>query len=143
MGSAKILDLMFRLVFLYIGYFPIYHAQMIPFYILSFPFEFFFIQYHNFVISGTKTFVLFWTIPVFFNFISYLLYFELAITKDNCRFMQIKPEKINQAVPYFIGKKNFPGDSVRIKFFQFLLMFVFGFINTLPLFPFMMISGEA
>lgn len=142
---AKILDTMFRLVLLYIGYFPIYHALILPFYILSLPFEIFLFEYH-FVISGsiTKNFMIFWTIPLLFNFLSYLLYFELAVTIDDCRLMQIKPEKINQAVPYFLGKKKLsPGASIKIKIFQFLFMLVVGFIYALPFYPFFkIIPGE-
>jgi len=52
-----------KIFFLYFGYFPIYHAQMIPFYIWSIPLQFLLFQ-HNFIF--------FWTFPCFLNFIGAL-----------------------------------------------------------------------
>jgi hypothetical protein len=75
---AKILYEIFRLIPLYIIFIPLYFAKMLPFYILSFPFECFIFQ-SNFVISWviTKNYVWFWTLPSFFRFIDYVSYFEL------------------------------------------------------------------
>jgi hypothetical protein len=140
------ISLLLRLVFLYIGYFPIYHVQMLPFYIVSFPFKYFLFQYNS-VIFGmiTKNFVYFWTLPCSFRYIAYLLYFQLQFFIEDFRDIELKPDEIKRALPYFIGKRNLPGASrlALIKMFQFLLLFILGFIYTLPFFPFMIILGEA
>ena len=144
-SPAKILDPSFRVAFLYIGYFPIYHVQMLPFYIVSFPLKFFLFQYNS-VIFGiiSKNFVWFWILPCSFRYIAYLLYFQLQFFIEDFRDIELKPKEIKRALPYFIGKKYLPGTSRQalFKIFQFLLIFSLGFIYTLPLFPFMIIQGE-
>jgi len=151
---VKILCLIFRLPFLYIASFPLYHAKMIPLYILSFPFEFFLFQY-NFIISGmiTKTFVCFWTLPSAFMCISEVLFFNLQNgvridgLESHLKYQNIKPKKIQQAVPYFMEQKYLSEFSTSRQVLEmllnFLLIFVFGFIYTIPFLPFMIIHGEA
>jgi hypothetical protein len=137
---AKILDRTFRLVLFYIGYTPIYHALMLPFYILSIPFEFFLFQ-DNFVI---KNFIYFWTIPPSLYSICYLCYFELALACLTFGDMCIKPVEIKWAVPYLIEKKYKKkymdtSDQIRDAVLTFLIVFCLGFIYTVPFLPFLMI----
>jgi len=151
---AKVLYTIFHLIFVYITYFPIYYVEILPFYILSFPFGYFNFQ-SNFVISGiiTKNYVLFWTLPCFFSFIGYLSYFELYFIWDepgNFIDMQIKPQEIKWAVPYLRAKKRLHlNTSFRVwhrvltLLVDLLVIFGLGFLYTFPLSPFMMIQGEA
>jgi len=157
---AKILYTIFRLISLYITYFPKYVAQMLPFYILSLPFEYFIFQ-SNFVISGiiTKNYVWLWTLPCFFNTIAYLSYFELKLLVTNAilfsqqaffRDMQIKPQEIKWVVPYLRKKKQLGPNTlshvlrkVVDHLIMLLIVFVIGFIYTFPFSPLMMIHGES
>jgi len=141
---AEILYRILQFVWIYTGSFPVYHAMLIPFYVLSFPFEFYLFQ-HNFVFSGiiTKYFVSFWTLPCFFHSIFYLSYYKLQYLSHSFRDAEIKPKKIKRAVPYFIGKQYLPGGTYRQVVntaLTFLLLFFLGFIYTLPLSPFMMMG---
>ena len=135
------------LVSIYVVFFPVYHALMLPFYILSFPFEFFLFQ-NNFVFSSvwiiTKNFVSLWTIPCAFFFISYLSYFKLNLTIYKYAFgdLELKPHKIKWVVPYLIGKQHLSYSKECI-WLKFLTCFGLGLIYTLPFLPFLMIHGEA
>lgn len=125
-GAVEFVILMFRLAFFYIGYFPIYHLQTLPFYILSIPAEFFLFQ-HNFEIYGiiTNNFVSFWTLACSFRFIFYLLYFKLVyysinLFSSSLNIQEIKPEKIKWAVQYFMEKQR---DKNKTKEYLFLTHF--------------------
>jgi len=145
---AKKLYEVFRLAFLYFAYFPVYHAEFFPFYILSLPFEIILFQYDFFFsaeIIIAKHFVCLWTIPCFVFFTFYLSYFELHFAMCVFGDMQIRPQKIKWIVPYLLGKKHLHNTFFRQtwdKLVEFLIIFGLGFIYILPFFPFMMIKGE-
>ena len=128
---------------------------MLPFYILSFPFECFIFQ-SNFVISWviTKNYVWFWALPSFFKFIDYVSYFELysVVISDVFIFrdVKIKPQELKWAVPYLRRKKKLGSNTfcqvlrklVTI-LIELLMIFGLGFLCTFPLSPLMMIYGES
>jgi hypothetical protein len=143
-----IFGLILNLTFLYIGYFPIYYAEFLPFYILSFPFEFFLFQYNS-VIFGiiTKNFMYFWTIPSSLYFIFYLSYYQLQSSRENFREFrdtEIKHKEIKWAVVHFMAKKELTNYFCEAYCIVMNFAFIFGlaFIYTFPLSSFMMIQGE-
>jgi len=142
----------------YIFHFFIYHAQMIPFYILSIPFGYFLLEedtsnvvYYFTII--TKYFVYFCTIPSGLHLIFSLVYYRLesflhdAPPSENGEpeRIQIKPQEISWPVTCLLMQK-YKDDSLCYKAYFFGFMFValfwMGFYYSLPLSYFMMIKGE-
>jgi len=147
---AKILYQIFWSIILVTCYFPIYHAEMLPFYILSFPFGFFLFQYNSvslWIITQNYMYIL--TIPCSFRFISYLLYFKLQFARYYLKVfkdIQIKPQEIKWVIPYLRSKKEFHliGNTflqVLFVFMNFLIIFCIVFDETFPLLK--IILGEA
>jgi len=139
----KILYMIFGFFVFIVGSFPAYHVEMLPFYILSFPFGFFLLQYN---------FVSFYIIPCSFRLISYFLYYKLQFAPRTLKMfkeIQIKPQEIEWLVPYVIAKRNFSlfsNTSRRKCLFLFILncliIFMFGFDFTFPLILFQEIHGK-
>jgi len=166
--SGKILYKIFHLSFFYISYCLLYHAQMLPFHILAFPFELSFFLQQNFVYSGliTKYFMCFWTLPCFINFIRGVFLYDtldvqISYSQISSRFsfgcwkdesshfaVPIKPQEMKWPATYFIYKKH---DQLRehgvdvcfkivILLILVLQMFCDGFLYSIPLSPFMMMQ---
>jgi len=142
----------FRFAFLCFCFFPIYHAKMAPFYLLSIPFEYSLFQHQNVILNGiiTKHFVYFWTLPASFG--SFWYFLRVILVHENYRF-QIQPDYLRQTVQYQYTWKGIGCTQERIHiekweyvvyfFCSALYHFLFGFIYSLPFSPFMMIYGEA
>jgi len=151
---ARTLYGIFQRIIFFNSYFPVYHAEMLPFYILSIPFGFVLFQY-NFVSRdwlNVKTYFYICTIPCIFRFISYLLYFKLQFARGylkNYKTIEIKPQEIKWVMPYLRAEKKFYrqiGNTFRQVLFGFaifLMIFLFGYAETFPLLFYILTHGEA
>jgi len=149
---AVILYYIFCFAFLCFCYFPIYHAKMAPFYLLSIPFEYFLFQ-NNVVFNViiTKTFIYFWILPASLSSFWYYLWNTL-FPEIGATGIQIQPDYLKKAVIYQhlkgTGGKQYRhyitcSERWAIFWVSVLYHFVFGFIYSLPFSPFMMIPGES